>query len=114
MKKIVVLFSILIFSSSQVMSYDDDFKKGFYDGYSNTYFTSLENYLLTQYPKTKVQPYIAALKGRFSRQELETKTWSCVSALPNNQLVNEQGLKCMSLWVNPFMEKNKDLQYMLK
>ena len=81
-------------------------------------FYSLEQTLLQRgIPQAKTSKYVASLKGRLNRTQLENATWACVSKYTPQQLAASQKAvadECFAKWVDDFYGKNTDLINLLK
>lgn len=126
MKKIIVILGILLFINIVVMSlskafayaYDSDFKKSYYDNFIPVMFVSLEQSLLSQgYTAPSVNTYVATLKAKLNRTELEQSTWDCISRYTVQQMQNpDVVLHCFGGWSNNFfaVENAKALEILRK
>ena len=100
-------------------SYDENFKKGFYDALIPSMFSSMENTLISRgFTKESVKIYSYTMQSRLNRTKLENETWDCVSTYSPDQMINKPTdiyEKCFSKWSNSFFfEENSDATSLLK
>lgn len=121
MKKIIVLAITLISLCSSTFAYEytQEFKKGFYDSFIANLFGGLKESLFAQgFKPNSVDEYVATMRTRLDRTQLEKETWGCVSkytpdALEKNsyKIVSE----CFGKWNEDFFfEKNQNAIEILK
>ena len=119
MKKILILLcAIFMLTSSAAFAYSDHEKKLFYDGFIQGFFGELPDSLVKNgHNRAKAQKYTVALQARLNRQQLEQQTWSCISRYSIEEMnarQKELGIICFGPWVTKFLEKNADLQQLLR
>lgn len=114
-------YKIIIKNSSTnvIETYDENFKKGFYDSYISSMFFSLENTLISRgFTKESVEIYSFTMQSRLNRTKLENETWNCVSKYSQYQMINNTidiHEKCFNKWGNTFFfEENSDAMSLLK
>lgn len=118
MKKIIVILISLIVLSGQAFAAkpiknDSDFYKGFYNAFLQSYFSALEQSLLSQrYSKDSVYNYAYNLSKRVNLKELEKSTMPCLSKMTKEEVLYE-GAVCFDDWVSDFLRSNEDLRGLL-
>ena len=121
MKKTIILIITLISlcSSAFAYEYSQEFKKGFYDSFIANLFGSLKESLFAQGFKTNsVNEYVATMRTRLDRTQLEKETWGCVSKYPPDKLqanTDKMIIECFEKWNNEFFfEKNQNAIQILR
>lgn len=121
MKKFIILAISLISISSNVFAYEysQEFKKGFYDSFIANLFGSLKESLFSQdFKPNSVNEYVATMRTRLDRNELEKETWGCVSKYtPEEMEKNTDKIvtECFEKWNNEFFfVKNQNVIDILK
>lgn len=119
MKKFLVLIcAILLLSSNAVFAISASDKTQFYDGFVTGFFWSLNDSIIKSgVPKEKATKYVAAMKARLNRSQLEAQTWACVSKYNTADLFVKQNAiskECFSTWADNYIHKNIDLLNLLK
>lgn len=120
MKKIILSFFIIFCISEQVLAYNYDtkFKKEFYDEFIANFFQTLQESLLRDgFKQNPTYEYVATLRARLNRPDLEKSTWGCVSKYSPEQMKKSKDFteKCFGDWSYKFMfEKNSDTINILK
>ncbi len=120
MKKYILLLLISACAGTQVFAYNYDmkFKRNFYDEFVANYFQSLQQGLMDgTYKDESTYEYVATLRARLNRKDLENSTWGCVSQYSEKQMAQSKDFteKCFGNWSQKFMfEQNADTISILK
>lgn len=94
-------------------------KKGFYDSFISSVFSSLKQSLLSQgFTQSSVDKYITTIQPRLNRTSFESETWACVSKYTMETLNSDAERiadECFGNWLNDFfINKNGDLMNLLQ
>ena len=120
MKKFVSALLIIFCIRAQAFAYNYDpkFKREFYDEFIANYFQALQESLIREgFKQNPTYEYVATLRARLNRTDLEKTTWGCVSKYSPEQMKKSKDFteKCFGDWSYKFMfEKNADTIQILK
>ena len=91
-------------SKAFAYAYDNDFKTAFYDSFIEGMFEGLQQSLLSQgFTTSSVNTYIATLKPKVNRANLEQTTWDCVSKYSVTEMQTPGVIDhCFEKWTNNF------------